>query len=133
VTFQRSQQRPGLQVPHRESCAAEIAKLVPCEFEPEISSCRVWFIPKEMGAMMPDVDVARWKLLPRLIPACIWLRYSASKLRAQLSLEIGPAADDVTLRLLHEEYVLANPNGYGYTKFVELYNAWAERLKVVMR
>ena len=39
----------------------------------------------------------------------------------------------VTLRLLHEEYLLANPTGYGYTKFVELYNAWAERLKVTMR
>ena len=39
----------------------------------------------------------------------------------------------VTLRLLHEEYFLSNPNGYGYTKFVELYNAWADRLKVTMR
>ena len=39
----------------------------------------------------------------------------------------------VTLRLLHEEYLLANPNGYGYTKFVELYNAWADRLMVTMR
>lgn len=39
----------------------------------------------------------------------------------------------VTLRLLHEEYFVANPNGYGYTKFVELYNAWAERQRVTMR
>lgn len=39
----------------------------------------------------------------------------------------------VTLRLLHEEYLLANPNGYGYTKFVERYNAWADRLLVTMR
>jgi len=39
----------------------------------------------------------------------------------------------VTLRLLHEEYFLSSPNGYGYTKFVELYNAWAERQQVVMR
>jgi transposase len=40
----------------------------------------------------------------------------------------------VTLRLLHEEYLAANPRGaYGYTKFVELYNAWADRLKVTMR
>jgi transposase len=39
----------------------------------------------------------------------------------------------VTLRLLHEEYFLSNPNGYGYTKFVELYNEWAERLRVTMR
>jgi transposase len=41
----------------------------------------------------------------------------------------------VSLRLLHEEYVLAHPNSspYGYTKFVELYNAWADRLKITMR
>ena len=39
----------------------------------------------------------------------------------------------VTLRLLHEEYALANPNAYGYTKFVELYNVWANRLVVTMR
>ena len=39
----------------------------------------------------------------------------------------------VTLRLLHEEYERSNPNAYGYTKFVELYNAWADRLKVTMR
>jgi len=39
----------------------------------------------------------------------------------------------VTLRLLHEEYLLSNPNGYGYTKFVELYNDWANRLRVTMR
>ncbi len=39
----------------------------------------------------------------------------------------------VTLRLLHEEYLQAHPDGYGYTQYVALYNAWAERLKVVMR
>src|SRR5262245_35529024 len=36
----------------------------------------------------------------------------------------------VTLRLLHEEYVASNRNAYGYTKYVELYNTWAERLRV---
>lgn len=39
----------------------------------------------------------------------------------------------VTLRLLHEEYASANANAYGYTKFVELYNAWADRQLVTMR
>ena len=38
----------------------------------------------------------------------------------------------VTLRLLHEEYATANPNGYGYTQFVAHYNTWADRQKVVM-
>ena len=44
---------------------------------------------------------------------------------AQIHIELR--RHGVTLRLLHEEYFLGNPNGYGYTKFVELYNAWAER------
>lgn len=39
----------------------------------------------------------------------------------------------VTLRLLHEEYAATNPNAYGYTKYVELYNEWAERQRVTMR
>lgn len=39
----------------------------------------------------------------------------------------------VTLRLLHEEYAAANPNAYGYTKYVEIYNEWAERQRVTMR
>lgn len=39
----------------------------------------------------------------------------------------------VTLRLLHEEYLAGNPTAYGYTKFVEIYNAWADRLNVTMR
>jgi transposase len=39
----------------------------------------------------------------------------------------------VTLRLLHEEYLAAHPKGYGYTRYVALYNTWADRQKVVMR
>jgi transposase len=39
----------------------------------------------------------------------------------------------VTLRLLHEEYFVANANGYGYTTFVERYNEWADRQRVTMR
>lgn len=83
----------GVTNPAYEACTGEIATLVSCEFGPVSSRNRVWFIPTEMGAMMPSVDMAGWKFLPRPIPACIWLRYSPSKLRAQISLEIGPAAD----------------------------------------
>jgi transposase len=39
----------------------------------------------------------------------------------------------VTLRLLHEEYLCAHPDGYGYTQYVAYYNDWAERLRVTMR
>jgi transposase len=39
----------------------------------------------------------------------------------------------VTLRLLHEEYLQAHADGYGYTQYVALYNEWAAKLRVVMR
>src|SRR5262249_1858268 len=39
----------------------------------------------------------------------------------------------VTLRLLHEEYLQQNPEGYGYTKFREYYSAWVDKHQVVMR
>lgn len=76
-----------------ETCAAEIGKLVACDFPPHIARNRVWFVPKEMGAVMPEVDMAGWRFLPREIPVCFWLRYSATRRRAGLTLEVGPAAD----------------------------------------
>jgi transposase len=39
----------------------------------------------------------------------------------------------VTLALLWHEYRLAHPNGYGYSRFCELYRAWAGTLEVTMR
>jgi transposase len=50
---------------------------------------------------------------------------------AQIHIELRRPG--VTLRLLHEEYMQAHPSGYGYTQYVAFYNAWAERLRVVMR
>lgn len=40
---------------------------------------------------------------------------------------------NVTLMLLWQEYLEANPQGYKYTRFTEYYNLWAKRLSVVMR
>lgn len=76
-----------------ELCAAAIGKLVLCTFPPVISRNRVWFVPKELGDLLPNVGMAGWKFLPRPIPLCFWLRYSKSRLRAGLTLEVGPAAD----------------------------------------
>ncbi|HEY4177475.1 MAG TPA: IS21 family transposase [Kofleriaceae bacterium] len=66
--------------------------------------------------------------------------YPTPTVNGELRPEPNPAAmhielrrPGVTLRLLHEEYLVANPNAYGYTKFVEVYNAWADRLHVTMR
>ncbi len=49
------------------------------------------------------------------------------------SLHLELRRPGVTLRLLHEEYLAAHPEGYGYTQFVALYNAWADKQRVVMR
>jgi len=39
----------------------------------------------------------------------------------------------LTLQLLWEEYRQANPEGYGYSRFCELYQRWRGRLDVVLR
>ncbi len=40
---------------------------------------------------------------------------------------------DVTLSLLWEEYRAVHPDGYGYSRFCELYSRWEGRLSPVMR
>lgn len=40
---------------------------------------------------------------------------------------------DVTLQLLWEEYRQAHPNGYGYSRFCELYQRWRRKQDVVLR
>ena len=39
----------------------------------------------------------------------------------------------VTLYLLWEEYRLSHPDGYGYSRFCDLYRAWKKKLDLVMR
>ncbi len=39
----------------------------------------------------------------------------------------------VTLALLWEEYRAAHPEGYGYSRFSDLYRAWKGKLKPTMR
>ena len=40
---------------------------------------------------------------------------------------------DVTLQLLWEEYRAAHPNGYGYSRYCELFQRWRKKQSVVMR
>ena len=40
---------------------------------------------------------------------------------------------DVTLALLWEEYRAAHPEGYGYSRFCELYRRWEGRLAPIVR
>src|SRR6476469_2258764 len=39
----------------------------------------------------------------------------------------------VTLQLLWEEHRAAHPDGYGYSRFCEIYRAWEARLSPTMR
>jgi transposase len=50
---------------------------------------------------------------------------------AYLHLELRRAG--VTLRLLHEEYLTAHADGYGYTQFAAHYRTWADAQQVTMR
>jgi transposase len=43
------------------------------------------------------------------------------------------SSKDVTLQLLWEEYRQANPDGYRYSRFCELYQRWRSKLDVVLR
>jgi transposase len=50
---------------------------------------------------------------------------------AKLHIELRKTG--VTLQLLHLEYLEANPNGYRYTKFCEVYRNWLQRRGPTMR
>ena len=39
----------------------------------------------------------------------------------------------VTLQILWDEYIEANPDGYRYSRFCDLYRGWEARLPVTMR
>jgi transposase len=39
----------------------------------------------------------------------------------------------VTLSILWDEYIEQHPDGYRYSRFCELYRAWAGKLSVTMR
>ncbi len=39
----------------------------------------------------------------------------------------------VTLQIVWDEYIAANPDGYGYSRFCDLYRNWESRLPVTMR
>jgi len=49
----------------------------------------------------------------------------------QVRRELGKKG--VTLALLWDEYRAVHPKGYGYSRYCELYRAWAQTLEVTMR
>lgn len=73
-----------------------------------------------------DDEVLEQRLYPRTIeatrpgPDCAWIHTERSK-------------PGVTLQLLHHEYLEANPGGYQYTRFCDLYREWLKRRRLSMR
>lgn len=57
---------------------------------------------------------------PRTEPDCAWVHRERSR--------VG-----VTLQLLHEEYRLQHPDGFGYTSFCDRYREWLAKRGLVMR
>jgi transposase len=73
-----------------------------------------------------DDEVLEERLYPRTIetsrphPDCAYIHAERSK-------------PGVTLQLLHHEYLEANPGGYQYTRFCDLYRDWLKRRRLSMR
>ena len=85
-----------------------------------------WPLPEGMGAERLDA-----LLFPRSLPTVLTEKHRAvpdwGRIRHELTRK------GVTLRLLWLEYHQAYPDGYGYTRFCQLYRAWAGSKRVVMR
>ena len=77
-----------------EICERAIKELVPCQFT-HIGRGNVWFAPKDVMAVMPQIEMAGWDFLPTAlsVPVCFWFRYSKRRQRLKLTLEVGPIAD----------------------------------------
>ena len=88
----------------------------------------------KLGWPLPD-DLTEHQLDKLLFPTRP-LR-TAAQLRpgidfAQLSTQLA-AHKHLTLQLLWEEYREAHPDGYGYSRFCELYQRWSRTRDVVLR
>ena len=96
--------------------------------------------PSKIGVAAQRAGLASWDDVAALnddeLDARIYMNVSPKVARPMPDLakiDIELRREGVTLRLLHEEYSTSHPNGYGYTKFVALYNAWTVRTKLTMR
>ena len=70
------------------------------------------------------------ELEARLYPSAVLAR---RPLPSPAHMHIELRRTGVTLRLLHEEYLVEHADGYGYTQFVQHYQSWAAAQRVTMR
>ena len=85
--------------------------------------------PSQVAARAKRAGLTSWADVAALcdedLDARLYPRVAAGEKRAapdpaQIHIELRRPG--VTLRLLHEEYLQAHANGYGYTRFVAIYN-----------
>lgn len=83
-----------------DACKAEIESQVECEFAKALPNS-LWFLPKEMGNLLPDRELNGWTYLPRKSPVMWWFYYTKKQGQLKLVLEVGPMMDGQTrIRLL---------------------------------
>lgn len=97
-------------------------------------------MPSEVAARAKAAGLATWADVDALTDDELELRLyppiakdSERPLPDPAYLHLQLRRTHVTLRLLHEEYLQQHPDGYGYTKFLKHYNAWADKHELVMR
>jgi len=97
-------------------------------------------MPSEVSARAKAAGLATWPDVEALTDDELELRLyppiakdAERPLPDPAYLHIQLRRTHVTLRLLHEEYLQQHPDGYGYTKFLKHYNAWANKHELVMR
>ena len=93
-------------------------------------------VPRAVGVGWPlPEDLSDVALEARLFPASTALAAIKSR-RTQAdwpAIHRELQRPGVTLRLLWEEHRAAHPEGYGYSRFCELFRAWEGRLSPTMR
>jgi transposase len=85
-----------------------------------------------IGWPLPEGQDER-QLLGRLFPAPVQAPEASLALPDWRAIHQELARKGVTLVLLWQEYRQAQPEGYGYSRFCELYQSWADTLEPVLR
>ncbi|HUU83032.1 MAG TPA: PD-(D/E)XK nuclease family protein [Phycisphaerae bacterium] len=91
-----------------DACEECLRSLVECEFMFRKGSRAVWFLPSEMGTLLPEVPLTEWRFLSRKgavisrkVPVMCWCQHLEKHGRLYAVIEVGPIADgDLRRRLL---------------------------------
>ena len=85
-----------------------------------------WPLPEDWG----DQEIER-RLFPQRPALAVWRKHAEPDW-AQIHQELQ-THKDLTLQLLWQEQREATPDGYGYSRFCDLYRRWLKKLDLVLR